>query len=488
MRDRVRVMTTAPIFETVQAPAFTRRQWGALLAITALGALVRIQLQIDRPFVGDEIGTLIHIQRSYFELFTKVEIWLTMNYFLIAEKFLTETLGQTKAALVALPLLAGVAIIPLTSVLARMLMSASASLAAGLLAALNPYLVYQSVNIRSYSLLAALTLAVVLLFLHWSLRPGYARGASCAIAAFFLIVFHVNGVYPVAALGIVGFAALLRESLEQRTLTGSAYEAAMGRGRIWASLGMPMALCTTSACAMYIHLLPQLAEHGVRFHDVAPTGLHYSSAVWSEFFAGGFWGWPTAALLALAAYTAIRRSNGICLLLVLVSLAPVFLSVQGVSHFPWGYSRYLIFTLPLLIVIVSWGLASLPIVAERPRLATGPGTRTGSHLDPEPRDGVRGQARLPLGRGSSFPGILDHEPKPRHRLGPGHRPQLGSFVHGRARHPPGAPREGFDEGRRNHRSSLTEQDRPARTGCDARVRRRHEIRKDHGPRVRTHAL
>lgn len=167
------------------AETLSRPEWIWLAVITLLGMAIRIVYQIDRPFIADEIGTLKHIEMGYGYLLTHHETWLTMNFFLMAEKFLADLFGPTPAALTALPLLFGVAAIPLAALVARRFMEPAPCLAAALLTALNPYLIAQSLNIRSYSMLVTLSLAAILLFLHWQENPDWRSGARFALAAFF---------------------------------------------------------------------------------------------------------------------------------------------------------------------------------------------------------------------------------------------------------------------------------------------------------------
>jgi hypothetical protein len=275
-----------------------------------------------------------------------------MNYFLVLEKCAADIFGATPVALTALPFAFGVATIPLTALVARSLIASGPSLAAALLAALNPWLLHQSLNIRSYSMLAALSLVVVLAFLRWTQRPGYRAGSWFGAGALLAVLMHPNGVYPVISIAVVVTAALLQEMRRGRAGARIALRSA-------ASLAIPTSLAGLVSIVAYAPILSQMRKVGAPFHDLPPTELHYLSYVWAQYFARGFWGWPAAALFVFGLWRAVARCSNVRLLLPVVLLAPALLSLQGVSHYPWGYSRYLVFTLPLVLILIGFGIGEL---------------------------------------------------------------------------------------------------------------------------------
>jgi hypothetical protein len=125
------------------------------------------------------------------------------------------------------------------------------------------------------------------------------------------------------------------------------------------SLAAPTLGAGVLVAAAYARILPEMIEIGDRFHDTPPTGLCYAGYVWSDFFARGFWGWPTAMLFLFGSWRAVRERSRVQVLLGIALLGPTLLALQGVSHYPWGYSRYLIFILPLLLVVVGYGLSGV---------------------------------------------------------------------------------------------------------------------------------
>lgn len=329
---------------------FSRREGILLAVITAAGALLRVLYQRQRSFLGDELGTLRWIEESYGFLLRHFDTWLTMNYFLVIEKAMVEAFGSERWVLVALPWLFGVATIPLTALLARRFLTSEASLAAGLLIAFNPYLIHQSVTIRSYALLAAFAILALILFCRWLRHRRWRDGCWFAACALLLVLAHPNGAYPLAALALL---YLLSDDIWRRGWRSAV------------TLVVPSVLAVLGGFLAYRALLGPMARAGERFHDQAPTGLGYLSPVWSDFFAAGFWGWPTLALLGLAGWRAIAHRSSLQLALGLVLIPPILLALQGISHYPWGVARFLVFVLPLLIILLAAGLKGTVGVGQR---------------------------------------------------------------------------------------------------------------------------
>ena len=141
---------------TPEPGGFGRRQLAALALITLAGGVLRIALAWDRPRLGDEVGTLLNLRMDAGYLLTHFSGWLTMNYFILAEKGVARLSGSEGWPLEILPMLGGITTIPLTASLARRLGGGRLALTAAALTAFNPYLVRFSPVLRAYALLAAL--------------------------------------------------------------------------------------------------------------------------------------------------------------------------------------------------------------------------------------------------------------------------------------------------------------------------------------------
>jgi hypothetical protein len=319
----------------------------ALGAITAFGLLLRAGVQWGRLFTGDEIGTLINLQKSAGYLLTHFGGWLTMNYFILAEKAMAWLCGATDWRLTLLPLAASIAIIPLTASLAlKFTGSARTALIAASLVAFNPFLVAYGPVIRAYSPLAAFSLLAINEFFHWSWQRNWWNGGRCAAAVLLLLLVHLDGVYTIA------FLALL---LVIETISAGR---SGGRKFLWESktLWAPLIAAGSLSILAYWHLLPGIARFSVAWSDTPPTSLEYLPLVFRTYFGAGYYAFLFAALLLLGIWSATQEHKPLLLLCAAVALGPVLMSLHGLSHFPWAYSRFLIFSLPLLLILLAEGI------------------------------------------------------------------------------------------------------------------------------------
>jgi hypothetical protein len=64
----------------------------------------------------------------------------------------------------------------------------------------------------------------------------------------------------------------------------------------------------------------------------------------------------SAVLLLAGCCSAAREKRALLLLCGAIILGPILMSLQGVSVYAWTYSRYLIFSLPLLLILMAEGI------------------------------------------------------------------------------------------------------------------------------------
>lgn len=339
----------SPVLSGLALRPFTRCHSALLVGVVLLGAGARVFYQIGRPWVGDEIGTLRHIEKGYAYLLTHFEPWLTMNYFLVLQKCLAETFGPSVPVLTALPLVCGVAAIVLTALVCRRLLPAGPGLMASLLVACNPYLIRKSVEIRSYSALFALALLALLAFLRWAHRPCYRRGVAFAVVALLLVLMHPNGVYPLMALGLVAIIVLVREC-RARSSAFSLRDTL----RRYTTLSLPTLVAAVAAAGAYAEIYPRMAATHAGFMQSPPSELYYLPNLWRAYFGRGFVAWPPAILLGAALWFAVDRKHPVRILLPILFVAPVVLALQGVAHFPHAYARLLVFALPVLLILIAY--------------------------------------------------------------------------------------------------------------------------------------
>jgi len=342
----------------------SRRERVALGAICLCTLALLAALQYRRVFSGDEIGTLRCLKQSPTYILTHFHLWLSMNYFILVEKGVAWLCGAADWRLTLLPMAAAVAIIPLTASLAlKFTGSARTALIAASLAAFNPYLVMWGPAIRAYSLLVAFSLVAINEFFNWAARRDWWSGVRCAAAVVLLLLTHLNGVYTVA------FLILL--------LVAEAISAGWSGGRkfLWESrtLWMPLAGAAVIVAIAYWRLLPDIAridrEGGI---DTPPTSMAYLPQVFTTYMGFTFKTYMgfffttymginyasclSALLLLAGCWSSAREKRALFLLCGAIILGPILMSLQGVSVRVLGYARYLIFSLPLLLILIAEGV------------------------------------------------------------------------------------------------------------------------------------
>jgi hypothetical protein len=303
-----------------------------------------VALQHGRVFLGDEIGTLRYLKETPTYILTHFRPWLTMNYFILFEKGVASLSGATDWRLTLLPIGAAVAVIPLTASLALKLTGSTrtALLAAGL-AAFNPYLVNLGPMIRAYSLLAAFSLLAINEFFNWSQWPGWWNGVRCAAAVLLLLLAHMNGIY------IVAFLVLL---LIVQSLSGI-------RRFLWESrtLLIPLGGAAIIVGLAYWRLLPEMAQDTRKWaFDTPPTSMGYVAPVFMTYVGMGYAVWLCVPLLIAGCWSAAQEKRALLLLCGAIGLGPILMSLQGVSVDSGAAARYLIFSLPLLLIFMAEGI------------------------------------------------------------------------------------------------------------------------------------
>ena len=326
----------------------SRREVFALGAMILCALVLYAALQYGRVFIGDEIGTLRYIKKSPGYILTHFATHLTMNYFILVEKGVAWICGASDWRLTVLPMAAGLAIIPLTASLAlKFTGSTRTALIAASLTAFNPYLVMWAPMIRSYSLIVALSLLAINEFFHWYLRRDWLSGVRCAGVVLLLLLAHLNGLYTVAFL-----ALLLAVETVSAGWSG-------GRKFVWESrtLWIPLAGAATVAGVAYWRLLPDIAKVNREWGtDTPPTSMGYLPQVFTSYMGVGYSASLAVLLLLAGSWSAVREKRALLLVCGAIILSPILMSLQGVSVQTWAFARYLICSLPLLLILMAEGV------------------------------------------------------------------------------------------------------------------------------------
>ena len=326
----------------------SRRERLALGAICLCALILLAALQYDRVFFGDEIGTLRYLKKSSAYILTHFSTWLSMNYFILVERWISRLCGATDWRLTILPLTAAIAIIPLTaSVALKFTGSSRTALIAAGLAAFNPYLVMWGPVIRSYSLLVAFSLLTINEFFYWYSRRDWWSGARCAGAVLLLLIVHLNGVYTVAFLILL----LIAESISAGFTNGRRF--------FWQArtLWIPLAGVAFIVGAAYWRLVPDIAKVNREWGtDTPPTSMAYLPQVFTTYMGVGYLAWLSVFFLLAGCWSAAREKRALILLCGGIIVAPILMSLQGISVNTSAFARYLICSLPLLLIVMAAGI------------------------------------------------------------------------------------------------------------------------------------
>jgi len=320
-----------------------------------------VALQHNRVFFGDEIGTLGYLKKSPSYILTHFRTHLSMNYFILVEKGVAWLWGRADWRLTLLPMAAAVAIIPLTASLAlKFTGSKQTALIAASLVAFNFYLVMWGPMIRAYSLLVAFSLLAINEFFHWYRKRDWWSGARCAVVVLLLLLTHLNGVYTVAFL-------LLLLATETVSAGWSG-----GRKFLWESrtLWIPLTGTAVIAGLAYWRLLPDIMKINREWGtDTPPTSMGYLPQVFTTYMGAGYATWLSVLLLVAGCWSAARGKFALLLLCGAIILGPVLMSLQGVAVQSSTFARYLIFALPLLLILIAEGIDWLARHIRMPRVA-----------------------------------------------------------------------------------------------------------------------
>ncbi len=179
------------------SPPERRRFVLAVVALTALGALIRFMTLDQQSFWLDELVTVSLLHGGLHDTLRAVpESEATPYLYYVLAWLWTRVLGLGEVGLRSLSALAGSAVVPVACAAGAVLVSRRAGLIAGALVSVNPFLVWYSQEARAYSLVALLA-ALSFLFFACALRAmrgalfGWALASSLALASHYFAVFLV---------------------------------------------------------------------------------------------------------------------------------------------------------------------------------------------------------------------------------------------------------------------------------------------------------
>jgi hypothetical protein len=129
------------------------------------------------------------------------------------------------------------------------------------------------------------------------------------------------------------------------------------------TLLIPMSISMAISLISYLNLIEDISAWGLRWHDSPPTSISYIFFAFSSYFGAGFYSWASAFLMLSAIFLTIRVYNNPLLILIpFIPLSIILISIQGISHFPDAYTRFLIFLMPICVIFIAEGIIYLSTI------------------------------------------------------------------------------------------------------------------------------
>jgi hypothetical protein len=329
-----------------------------LIGLMMLGALLRIlryladrSLWLDECYLANSILTY-----SFKELLTRPLLYwqAAPPGFLLLQKLAVGSLGISEYALRIVPLLAGLASIPLFfGIVRRILVPTAQVLALALFVTLDP-LIYYSAEAKQYGLDVTVALAILLTALRWREHPpGWRRPLALAAVGVLGIICSHSAIFTLAGVAIVLSIEFLRDrNYFPATLIGFI-------GLFWAGLFV----------LNYLEFLRPLMHHSgltaywaadYMPHDVLGA-IKWLGASLYQLYSDYATMWlplvDTAILATLIGLISFwRRDRGALALLLLPLL--LTLGAAMVHGYPFG-SRLVLFLVPSILILIGAGAAMI---------------------------------------------------------------------------------------------------------------------------------
>ena len=326
--------------------------------ILLVGVGLRIsQFAFDRSLFLDEAFVATNIRdRSYLELLQPLEFdQRAPAGFLFAVKLAWNVFGEADWVLRLVPLLAGVAsLFAFRAVIARVLQPATQVLAMILFAWAVPQIFYAS-DLKQYSTDVLMTLLAIHAFLVTDgQRLPWSAVVHVGLCGMLALLFSFPAVFVLAALG--GCTAVAQISQREWPRLGR-----LSAARIWWAIG-----CATFYFAQCQHFDPNPGWKSLWGDAFLPASLATKAS----------WKWMASRLFHLVAIPGGIAPRVLAALLFLFGvlrwlqvhplramwfLGPIVVTFMAalVNFYPFS-GRVILFTAPLVVVIVCYGIQELP--------------------------------------------------------------------------------------------------------------------------------
>ncbi len=334
----------------------------ALWVVVGLGGCLRLIHYLDNRslWLDESLLALNLISESPADLLRSLDYGQSAPPgFLLVEKAFIDVFGEAELALRLFPFLASLASLVLFALVARRILKPNFALIAVALFAVSESLIYQAAETKPYSSDVTLALLVV----WWSLRVLDHPDA----------LLKARGVLPLAAVGVGALAlsfpsvfvvasaagALLIEALARRASMRLLIPLSLGA--LWAGIFLFVYLTSSDTIAsVSSQIFGGSSSSGAE--DVA-RAFWYTIAD-----PGGFRGVPhaLAALLLLPGAVSLARRCGMARFVLLVGPVALALVAAVLNKYPLG-SRFSLFLVPFLLILVVQGLDQVTALVRRSR-------------------------------------------------------------------------------------------------------------------------
>jgi uncharacterized membrane protein len=341
------------------APARRGARGGALLAVglVALAAALRFLALTSESLWFDEGHSILMAQAAPRDAIAALAADVHPPLYFLALGAWTRLFGESDAAMRSLSALLGAAAVGAVFVLGRRLCGSRAGVVAALLAAVSPFLVRYSQEVRPYALLTLLVAASTTALLRLADRPSsWGRRVAYGVLAALLLYTHANAAFVLVAHATWGLVRAVRNRRDDEDPPG------LLRGGLVAA-GV--------ALVLFLPWLPTLLSQTARVGEGGwvprPTWHRFYRALFAH--AGGEIAFACLSVLGLAALLLPRppgaRSGArlaAALLFAIPLLAPVVVSLRGPSIF---LPRTAIAAALGLFLLASIGVESLVAASAR---------------------------------------------------------------------------------------------------------------------------
>ena len=185
----------------------------------------------------------------------------------------------------------------------------------------------------------------MILFFEWQDVRNYKNGIKVGVGCYILVLAHPNGVYTIAYLLLMTAVGFLYTPSREKYFNGIM------------TLLFPLSISLLLIVISYVKIFPEMLQEGMKWHDSPPTSISYILYIFTQYFAGDFYAWLSASFFIAGVLISYKYEKPVAVLLPSIFLPIILISIQGLSHFPWGYGRFLIFIVPVIIIFIAEGVS-----------------------------------------------------------------------------------------------------------------------------------